>query len=395
MRLLVATFHAEVVGGAERYLQAVLPALRARGHEVALVVEHFGLPEVEHLDDHPPAGIVSRDGAGAVLRAARDFGPDVLWVHGLEAPAFEAALLDVAPAALFAHGYYGTCGTGHKRFAWPDWRPCDRRLGPSCLALTWARRCGGLDPLRTLRTYDDQRARQRLLSRYRVVMVASRHMAEEFRRHGVAEDRLAVTPPPPTGATPALVAPAPTPRSGPIVFMGRMVPEKGARHLLDAVATAGYTLGWRPPLRLVGDGPQRPALLDHARALGLDAEFPGWLRGADRFAVLTGASLLAMPSLWPEPFGLAGIEAGAFGVPAVAYAVGGIPEWLRPGESGELAPSPPRVAGLADAIVRALRDPAHHARLAAGAWTLARTWAMPRHLEALEAALARAAGASA
>jgi glycosyltransferase involved in cell wall biosynthesis len=62
-----------------------------------------------------------------------------------------------------------------------------------------------------------------------------------------------------------------------------------------------------------------------------------------------------MPSLWPEPYGLVGTEANRRGVPVVAYATGGIPEWLLDGVNGCLAPAdPPTVDGLAEAIVRCL-----------------------------------------
>jgi glycosyltransferase involved in cell wall biosynthesis len=119
----------------------------------------------------------------------------------------------------------------------------------------------------------------------------------------------------------------------------------------------------------------------------VDAQFHGWC-GADRLAALrAGADLLAVPSVWPEPFGLAGIEAGCHGLPAVGFAVGGIPDWLLPGESGELAPSPPTSAGLADAVLRALADPEHHHRLRYGAWEVAGRFTLARHLEILERAL--------
>ena len=56
----------------------------------------------------------------------------------------------------------------------------------------------------------------------------------------------------------------------------------------------------------------------------------------------------------------------------MAYRVGGIPDWLSAGESGELAPDdPPTVAGLADAIHRSLADPSHYARLSRGAFEIA------------------------
>ena len=97
------------------------------------------------------------------------------------------------------------------------------------------------------------------------------------------------------------------------------------------------------------------------------------------------ADLLAVPSLWPEPFGQVGVEGGRLGVPAVGYAVGGIPDWLIPGRSGELAPGdPPTVQGLAEAIVRVLADPSHYSSLCRGAWELASRFTLDAHLAELE-----------
>ena len=45
-----------------------------------------------------------------------------------------------------------------------------------------------------------------------------------------------------------------------------------------------------------------------------------------------------MPSLWPEPFGLVGIEALAAGRPVVASATGGIGDWLEDGVGGLMVP---------------------------------------------------------
>jgi glycosyltransferase involved in cell wall biosynthesis len=123
------------------------------------------------------------------------------------------------------------------------------------------------------------------------------------------------------------------------------------------------------------------------------AEFHGWVGPDRRVELARGADVLAVPSLWPEPFGLVGVEAGCAGVPAVGFAVGGIPDWLIPGETGELAPGdPPRAAGFAAALVRALADPAHLHRLAVGAWEKARTYRAAEHMTTVEAILERAAG---
>jgi glycosyltransferase involved in cell wall biosynthesis len=130
--------------------------------------------------------------------------------------------------------------------------------------------------------------------------------------------------------------------------------------------------------------------------LGVDADFTGWI-GADRKReLMRQADLLAVPSLWPEPFGLAGLEAGCLGLPAVGYDVGGIREWLKPGESGELAAGdPPTVSGLAEAMVRALADPEHYRKLCLGAWATARKHSIESHLAALEVSLAQVQAAAA
>jgi glycosyltransferase involved in cell wall biosynthesis len=317
----------------------------------------------------------------------------VVYVHGLESPSLEAQLLDRWPGVLFAHNYYGTCATGTKRHAFPHVAMCSRRFGPTCLALHYPRRCGGLDPASLIRTYGRQVARRALLARYRAVCVASEHMRAEYLRHGVPPERVPVLHLPPPGVTRDPVPPIARAVPDHIVMAGRLTDLKGAAFLLDALPRAGRELGRSLSLTVLGDGPERGSLEARARRLGIAAKFSGWVSEAERNRLLRTADLHAMPSLWPEPWGLVGLEAACAGVPSVAFAVGGIPEWLVAGESGELAPAdPPTAAGLAQAIVRATRDPAHHARLRRGAWERAARYTMESHLRELLPVLVAAGG---
>ncbi len=100
--------------------------------------------------------------------------------------------------------------------------------------------------------------------------------------------------------------------------------------------------------------------------------------------LLDSCDLQVVPSLWPEPFGLVGPEAGLRGVPAAAFSVGGVPDWLIDGVNGYLAPGdPPTATGLAEAIVRCLRDPSEHAELRKGAVKIAEQFSIKSHLVAL------------
>jgi glycosyltransferase involved in cell wall biosynthesis len=226
-------------------------------------------------------------------------------------------------------------------------------------------------------------------------------MAEEFQRHGIG-DRISVLPYPLPPRDPAATR-GPSTETGPalpcrLLFLGRMELGKGGRTFLDALPPVRSRLGRPLHVTFAGDGPDRNAWESRAAPLraprqGLDITFVGWVDEARRNALLDQCDLLVVPSLWPEPFGLVGVEAGARGVPAAAFQVGGISEWLTDGVNGHLAPGdPPTAAGLAGAIINCLVDPLHHSRLRRGAVELAGRFSVAKHLEALLPLFERVAG---
>jgi glycosyltransferase involved in cell wall biosynthesis len=89
--------------------------------------------------------------------------------------------------------------------------------------------------------------------------------------------------------------------------------------------------------------------------------------------------------VWPEPFGLVGLEAGALGVPAIANDVGGIREWLRDGENGIAVRSPATPASFGDALAAVLGDQDRLAMLGRGAREVAKAMTLDAHVDRLEA----------
>jgi glycosyltransferase involved in cell wall biosynthesis len=390
MRILIANWNRNVIGGAEKYVQEIIPGLLARGHEVGIVYER-PINTGRETVDAPELGLaswgISELSLETVMRSVGQWRPAVVYAHGLETSELENALLSKYPAVLFAHSYYGTCGTGSKCHSFPQVRPCARSFGPMCLLLHYPRRCGGLNPLVTLRVFRRQAERNASLSHYRAVVVGSGHMYKEFLRHVPDPERVHLIPLPTTDATAQSAPPAPKAHQGRILLIGRLTHVKGGHYLMEAMVKAAEKAG---PLTLTiaGEGPEQQRLQDLARKVGVRAEFTGWVPTAERLTLMRQADLLAMPSLWPEPFGLGGIEGGCLGLPAVGFAVGGIPDWLIPGQSGELAPGdPPTVDGLAEAIVRAFADPVHYSRLCRGAWEVSSRFTMESHLAKLEPVL--------
>src|SRR5215218_8849662 len=157
-----------------------MPVLAARHHPLAFAFEAD--EPVNRAEICLPGECLPLPlSAAGTFDRIRAWQPDVVYVHGLLDPAVEGRLLQLAPAVLFAHSYYGTCISGQKTHRLPFVQPCGRVFGPSCLAMFYPRRCGGLSPVTMAREYARQSARKALLSRYAAVMTNSEHMSREFR----------------------------------------------------------------------------------------------------------------------------------------------------------------------------------------------------------------------
>jgi glycosyltransferase involved in cell wall biosynthesis len=394
MRILIATWSSRQVGGTETYLARIASLLRQAGHDIAFA--HEGDEPADRPRLELPADVESicltASGVEAGLRAARAWRPDVVYAHGFLDASLEAGLQALAPAVFFAHSYYGTCISGEKTHKFPVVRPCGREFGPACVGLYYPRRCGGLSPVTMARDYSKQRRRRTLLARYAAVVTSSEHMRREFIRHGAADGRVFNCAFPLTGPDVTVGANAGRNRSPSspwrLAFLGRMERLKGGASLIEALPLVRREVQRALLLTLAGDGPERGAWEDAARALehlapDVEVRFTGWLQAHEMAQLLEVTDLVVMPSLWPEPYGLAGTEANRRGVPVVAYAVGGIPEWLVDGVNGCLAPGePPTVAGLAEATVRCLRVLSTGDELRAGALARGRS-SDDAHVEAL------------
>lgn len=136
--------------------------------------------------------------------------------------------------------------------------------------------------------------------------------------------------------------------------VGALTPEKGHRHLLDAVGPVAEAV---PHLHLViaGTGDERAALESQARALGIAdrVTFAGFRD--DVPALLRWFDALAFPSLM-EGMGTTVLDALCCGLPVVASRAGGIPEVIRDGIDGLLVPPGDPVA-LAAGLVRLATEP--------------------------------------
>ena len=401
MRIAIVTWNRRRLGGAEEYIARIIPHLESAGHELAFwhsVDEPKAVSQIS-LPDGVKTWCATDLGDENAIAALREWAPEIVFAHGLEKPEIEHEVIKLAPAVFLAHSYYGTCISGSKMTRFPRAEPCGRKFGAQCLVNFYPRRCGGLNPQTMWREYRRQKQRLSLLSNYRAIVTLSRHMANEYINHGLDPTRIHHLPGvvgPDCGHHGSAAAEnGNLKRNGVeatdevrLTFLGRMHYSKGCSTLLAALPLIAEKIKKPIHLTFAGDGPERVKLETRARRLNggssVRVEFAGWISSQEKNNLLEKSDLLVVPSLWPEPFGMVGLEASMHGVPVVAFDSGGVREWLRDGVNGFLAPAdPPTATGLAAAVVKSLQNPATYRQLKRGALESAQQLNMQAHLTSL------------
>jgi glycosyltransferase involved in cell wall biosynthesis len=130
-----------------------------------------------------------------------------------------------------------------------------------------------------------------------------------------------------------------------LLFLGRMIPDKGPLEAVRVAEQAGLPLVLAGPPSEYFDDAVAP-LVDNERV-----RYAGRVAAGERNRLLAGAGALLFPSSYPEPFGLVMLEAMACGTPVVATAVGAAPEIVEPGLTGQLGAAED-LAGLIPAALR-------------------------------------------
>jgi glycosyltransferase involved in cell wall biosynthesis len=152
-------------------------------------------------------------------------------------------------------------------------------------------------------------------------------------------------------------APAAAERHPTILYIGRLVPEKGQAVLLEAAALLARR-GHPVEVTLAGEGALRPELERRAERLGI-APLVSFLGAVsqDRLRDLyETASIFCLPS-FAEGVPVVLMEAMAMGLPVVSTRIAGIPELIENGVGGLLV-APGRADELADRLESLLTDPA-------------------------------------
>jgi glycosyltransferase involved in cell wall biosynthesis len=138
-----------------------------------------------------------------------------------------------------------------------------------------------------------------------------------------------------------------------VLFVGALEFAKGLETLLRAMSQVCCTVK-EAKLLIAGDGPQKAYFQALAEKLGIKdrCKFYGQILEDEIVELYKSCGVVVVPSIWPEPFGRAVIEAMSFNKPVIASNVGGIPEIVN--EKVGIVVPPGNSRSLAVAIISVL-----------------------------------------
>ena len=228
------------------------------------------------------------------------------WTRVLS-PAVFAALKDYE-VFVYAHDYFLTCPNG-ALYDFRLRRPCgERPLSRGCVVRDCDRQSRAHKAVRLVRGV----LQARLLARVKRlhVIYVSAGQAERYGALFPANATAHVLPVLPL-SPPSPPATTPEPRRG-VVFVGRMVPEKGVLELAEAARRTGT------PCTFLGSGPLQAEVAERYP----EHHVPGWAEPHAVRATTRAARAVVVPSRWPETACLAAAEPLAAGTPvAMAQAI--------------------------------------------------------------------------
>ncbi len=359
-------------GGVGAHIEASAAALTQRGVRVSVVAariesdERIPGVEVHHSPKLFKSEFSMEERFGESLASSHS----VIHLNQIDEPGVVEFLQRLSPVLISAHGYLA-CTSGVHYFR--PGQECRRAHGPGCIA--HLPRCAHTrDPRKLPASYRQAGLALQALRQADLAVSYSSAVDRHLEINSVTRRRL--VPYCPTVNAKSATLQGPRRR---VVCAGRVVTPKGVSTLIRAAQLVDADF------IVCGDGWQLPAMRKLAIKLGLRERvtFTGWLDPDALAQELANASVVVIPSWWPEPFGLVGIEAFAAGRPVVASDTGGIGDWLDDGVSGLMVPAGDEAA-LARALDELLDDPERQDAMgAAGRAATSARFSVEHHVEAI------------
>jgi glycosyltransferase involved in cell wall biosynthesis len=338
MRILFVHERFGALAGAEANAYITASEFKQRGHTVGII---HGLP----TGKNEPAwrntfeqrfALDKANNQQLVADALRSFGPDIVYVHKMaDLSVIEALVHSRLPLVRMVHDHDIYCMRSY-RYSYFSRKICTRPAGLACIFPCGAfvqKSHGGGFPLKFV-SYSEKLREIKLNQRFNRMVVVTTFMREELIRNGFDPGVIEIHAPAPRMADSNL-------RSNfsdrnLIIYAGQIIRGKGVDVLLESLKLLKNNF----ECIILGDGSHRAYCEKLCKNLGLSdrVRFPGFVPQEELKNYYRECTVFAISSVWPEPFATVGVEVMRYGIPVVAFDVGGIRDWLHDGQNGFLVP---------------------------------------------------------
>lgn len=326
------------LAGAEANVLITARELMRRQHEIGILHgPGTGKDEEKWRQVFPRRFALDGNLPDAINATMAQFSPDVVYVHKIaDLQVISSLLKTKKPLIRMVHDHDIYCMRSYK-YNYFTRAVCHRPAGLHCVfpcgAVIGRNRQGGF-PLRWI-SYRAKKREIALNQKFRRMVVVSHYMRDELLRNGFDAGRIEIHPPVPPPGDPCLRSSFS--RRNLILYAGQIIRGKGVDLLLRALALLPLPF----ECVILGEGSHRPYCEALSKKLGLNSRvtFKGFVPQDELKHYYRECSVVAISSVWPEPFATIGMEVMRYGLPVVAFNVGGLSDWLINGLNGYLVPS--------------------------------------------------------
>ncbi len=358
MKILFVNEKCGYFGGVEQNIVDSASGLKCREHKCYLAYKSVTTRDTgkfkEHFNDCFPCTDFGSEPGDSLQKIIYSVQPDVIYLHKIS----DIAPFQQVPAKIrlvrMVHDHDLCCPRRHKYFLISG-RICRHKADWRCwLDIAFVEKNNSSYRIVSINRKLQEMRRNYILHK---LLVGSRFMKEELLQNNFPEDKVFILSPVVRMTDPVL---SPVPDEPDILFVGQLIRGKGVDLLLKALKN----ISCRFSAYIVGTGNAEDKLKALCSKLGLEdrVKFTGWVAHERLGEFYSSARVVVVPSRWPEPFGMIGIEAMRHGRPVVGFDTGGIPDWLKHGTSGFLVPGQDALS-MAKSIEHILLDTPLAARM--------------------------------
>lgn len=264
---------------------------------------------------------------------------DIIHVHSISNKDLVKFCLDKRPVIRSMHEPRVFC-PGRQKFLLKSESICQKPFGLHCCIKAYTEKCqDSRIPNEVIRSYSNVKFEINYAAkRYKRIVAMSNYVKNEAILSGISEQSIVVNPyftPVINELNEKFNEDGSVKR---IVFVGRLHPSKGVHTLIKSLSNI-LKKQHNVVLDIIGDGLFKNELLNLISSENISSEkiiFHGWLSHKDTTQKIKEAYMIVFPSIYPEAFGIVGIEAMMRSKPVVAFDAGGVSEWLENNVTGFL-----------------------------------------------------------